>query len=476
MPRRRSQQQVSFVLDDSSEGVDPGSGVPEPARRERTRRPLTRTARRRRAARLVGLAVGLGTLGVAAAVVVTRDGAAQDDALQTLRSSEDRIFDLTYAPRAEWSVDRDEGEPFTVGDLLVIPGRSGTVGYDLGSGDERWRLDDLTRQVCAADQVRVEGTAEVSAFVCLGQGEEATAARLVSVDGAVVAEVEMDPRRGEAVAGPGGTVLQAARDETGVVVRSVDVRTGTAAWERRLTVREDAQDPLCATEGDAVRAVYRSGTVAVHGCGVLSYLTPGGQVVDEPPGMVQVIALGNGSYLRSSGTAVAGPVEAVSADGTVLWTNEGLVLGEGARDLLVPHLVLLDQGEALLAVHRDGTTAWTAPVAARQVLVRGADVVMVQTVDRETVALDATTGEERWRRAADPASGAVSYRVTGTFTDGFSALLVVPTAPGTSSVTALDLATGDVRWTQEHTGDPYELAAGGGRLLRIDEAQVTAFG
>ncbi|MFE4466019.1 PQQ-binding-like beta-propeller repeat protein [Oerskovia sp. NPDC056781] len=143
---------------------------------------------------------------------------------------------------------------------------------------------------------------------------------------------------------------------------------------------------------------------------------------------------------------------------------------------MAPHLVLLDQGETLLAVHRDGTTAWTAPVAARQVLVRGADVVLVQTVDRETVALDATTGEERWRRAAGPVSGAVSYRVTGTFTDGFSALLVVPTAPGTSSVTALDLATGDVRWTQEHTGDPYELVAGGGRLLRVDEAQVTAFG
>jgi len=462
------------VLDDSSEDVGPV--VPEPRRREQRGRPLDRSARRRRAALLVGLAAGLGVLGTAAAVVVTRDGAAHDDALETVRSSEGGIFDLAYAPRAEWSVDRDEGEPFTVGDLLVIPGRSGTVGYDLRSGDERWRLDDLTRQVCAADQVHAEGTAEVSAFVCLGQGEEATTARLVSVDGAVVAEVKVDPGRGEVVAGPGGTVLQATRDEAGAAVRSVDVRTGAVAWERRLTVRENVQDPLCATEGDAVRAVHRSGTVAVHGCGVLSYLTPGGQVVDEPPAMVQVTALGNGSYLRSSGTAVAGPVEAVSTDGTVLWRNEGLVLGEGARDLMAPHLVLLDQGETLLAVHRDGTTAWTAPVAARQVLVRGADVVLVQTADRETVALDATTGEEQWRRAAGPASGAVSHRVTGTFTDGFSALLVVPAAPGTSSVTALDLATGDLRWTQEHTGDPYELVAGGGRLLRIDGAEVTAFG
>ncbi|MFE4466018.1 hypothetical protein ACFRCR_12960 [Oerskovia sp. NPDC056781] len=316
MPRRRSQQQVVFMLDDSSEDVDPVD--PEPRRREQRGRPLDRSARRRRAALLVGLAAGLGVLGTAAAVVVTRDGAAQDDALETLRSSEGGIFDLAYAPRAEWSVDRDEGEPFTVGDLLVIPGRSGTVGYDLGSGDERWRLDDLTRQVCAADQEGVEGTPEASAFVCLGQGEDAPTARLVSVDGAVVAEVEVDPRRGEAVTGPGGTVLQATRDETGVVVRSVDVRTGTVAWERRLTVKEDAQGPLCATEGDAVRAVYRTGTVEVHGCGVLSYLTPGGLVVDEPSAMVQVTALGNGSYLRSSGTAVAGPAEAVSADGTVL--------------------------------------------------------------------------------------------------------------------------------------------------------------
>ncbi len=488
MPRRRSQQTVTFVLDDSPEGhaldVPDGHGSRDPAGGQGgpARKAGSPQARRRRAA----LVVGVAALGVALAVVLVNRPPTQDDTHEAIERTDAGVLDLSRAPRDLWSVPTDGGTPFVVDDLLVLPGRSGLAGFDVGTGTQRWRLDELAGQVCTASPEASAGRTDPAgpaagdesarSVVCLETAADRVTAQLVSLDGSVVAGVVLDPAAGTPTVGVGGVILQATRDAAGAVVRATDLRTGEAAWEQRLTVRETGAEWTCGTSyGEALRIDVRSGVAGVYGCGLLSFVTAGGLVLDEPVALTTVAALGDGTFLRSSGTALAGPVDAVAADGTVRWTSEGLVLEGGVSDRTASDLVLLDQGEALLALHPDGATAWTAQVAARQVLVRTADVVLVQTVDRETVALDPATGAERWRRAVGPLSDAVPQLVGGTAADRATAVLVGPAASAGYTVVALDLASGDVRWTQEHVGDPEVFQASQGRL-RSDRSAVTGLG
>ncbi|MNW69263.1 hypothetical protein D3C74_482320 [compost metagenome] len=85
------------------------------------------------------------------------------------------------------------------------------------------------------------------------------------------------------------------------------------------------------------------------------------------------------------------------------------------------------------------------------------------------------TGDERWRRVVGPLSDALPQRVGGTGADGATAILVGPAASGGYTVVALDQATGDVRWTQEHGGDPEAFLAADGRL-RFDRSAITGLG
>ena len=485
MPRRRSQQTVTFVLADSAEGndldapggPDPAGGQGGPARpARRGRSPQTR---RRRA----GLVLGVAAVGVALAVVLVDRASTQDDTHEAIERTDGGVLDLSHAPRDLWSVTTDGGTPFVVDDLLVVPGRSGLAGFDVGTGTESWRLDELAGQDCSASTESTAGSTESAVgdgtarfVVCLETAADEVTARLVSLDGSVVADGVLDLAAGTPTVGVGGVLLQASRDVAGAVVRATDVRTGEVAWEQRLTVRESGLEWTCeGSVGGVLRTEVRSGVVTVFGCGVWSFLTADGLVVDEPLALTTVAALGDGTFLRSSGTAVAGPADALVADGTVRWTSEGLLLEGGAHHGTTQDLILLDQGDALLALHPGGATAWTAQVAARQVLVRTADVVIVQSIDRETVALDALTGDERWRRVVGPLSDALPQRVGGTGADGATAILVGPAASGGYTVVALDQATGDVRWTQEHGGDPEAFLAADGRL-RFDRSAITGLG
>ena len=408
---------------------------------------------------------------------------------EALRRTDGGVLDLSYAPRNLWSVDRDGAVPFAVGDLLVLPGRTGLVGLDLETGAQRWRVDELAGQVCAGlergavapagnEAAASAEPATATTFVCLdGEDPAAITARLVSVDGAIVAETELDPAAESVNLGPEGAVLQAGRDDAGAMVRAIDVRSGETRWEQRLTVRDASQDPRCDQLGDAVPVRLEAGVVGVLGCGLQSFVSADGHLIDEPSGMVQISALGNGSYLRSSSTAVGGPVEAIGPDGAVLWTSEGLVLEGGARDVTAPHLVLLDQGDTLHAVHPDGTSAWSAEVAARQVLVESSQVVLVRSLAHEVVALDVATGVERWRWNTGPAMASEAFpEIVGTFTDGATAVLVVPVGVGESKAVALVLETGEVRWSQDQVGDRPFLEATGGYLLRVEGSEVTVLG
>lgn len=427
--------------------------------------------------------VGVAVVGVALAVLLVHRPSTQDDTHEAIETTDGGVRDLSRAPRDLWSVPTDGGTPFVVGDLLVLPGRSGLAGFDVGTGNQLWRLDELAGHACTASPGASDAPAGPAAgdgparvIVCLETAADQVTAQLVSLDGSVVAGGVLDLAAGAPTVGFGGSVLQASRDDAGAVVRAADLRTGEVAWEQRLTVREEGLEWACGSRDvDALRIDVRSGVALVYGCGVASYVTADGLLLDEPVGLTTVAALGDGTFLRSSGAAVAGPVDALAADGTVRWTSEGLVLVGGVSDGTTPDLVLLDQGEALLALHPDGATAWTAQVAARQVLVRTADAVIVQTVDRETVSLDPATGAERWRRAVGPLSDAVPQRVGGTVADAATAVLVAPSVSGGYTVVALDLASGDVRWTQEHGGDPETFQTTHGRL-RFDRSAVTGLG
>ncbi|WP_165350378.1 PQQ-binding-like beta-propeller repeat protein [Xylanimonas protaetiae] len=178
--------------------------------------------------------------------------------------------------------------------------------------------------------------------------------------------------------------------------------------------------------------------------------------------------------------AVAGWTTRVQRDdGTVVGVVDGAVRAPLATDGS-PADVLLTDTHGLTGVDpADTSELWNQPGAHPQPLVR-ADGVVVVAFETSVVAVDARTGRELWRKDAFLADVRGELLATA-FTDGRRAVIAeqvgdLPAdgAPGTLRLRALDLATGDVTWSEEKTA-PVPQAVGG-RLYELSDDAVTALG
>ncbi|WP_406507369.1 protein kinase domain-containing protein [Streptomyces sp. NBC_00212] len=238
------------------------------------------------------------------------------------------------------------------------------------------------------------------------------------------------------VAGGGVAAVRALPDGTGTV----------AAPEQPAAAQFRPWNVQLATKGDGNRTAFCS---ADAGGGALYCAAPGVTVarLDALSGKVLWSTAGGGGQLLSEDLAP------VAAGGRVL------VRAPGGGSLRA-----YDAGT--------GKPVWSADVSAYSGVHPAGATVLLATADGHVTALNSVTGKESWRKAV---GGPRSQWVVPADGKG-AAFVATPSADGRStSVTALDPATGSVRWQARADGRLRPVAADGKAvfLLATDPSGFT---
>lgn len=546
------------LVPDEGQGHDPDDGpLPDaepapPTFLERVRA----WPRRRVVAGLVVAAVVVAAGGVASTVVERQRVAA-------LRTAPGGVADLGDPPATGWSVDVLNGTPLTVlGGMVVVmgysqesdstPGDSGGVSdvqlraIDPADGSEAWRRSYVGNWNCGPTPNYTMSRlvlATTDSLVCVGESENPTV-QVIDAAGDVVAErkLEGDDVRVPAAeggllrlehVGEAGPLPEVIGDETsgyrldGPVIAPdmhltmEDAATGTVRWETTVESLPTGPDNWyqCVTWGEdgtgEPEITPTSGgfynwandsLVVVGACGVDAAFTPSGNRLDVPSGTPDdessfdgmggyemVMRSVDGYYARPAEVDQYGrynqssqaPWDVIDAEGTVLRSLPGQVAEPWATDGSHPKIVISNTEGGLAAFRMsDGEKLWgDAFVSPTGVLVRTRDLALLVTGDRELVALDLESGERRWTAeldAEDPMMwGDAAGIVRAAFTDGRVAVVVTPGmgVPGPPTWTAYDLGSGEVVWTWETElgGDSFGFTVDG-RMLNWDYQTLTGLG
>lgn len=246
---------------------------------------------------------------------------------------------------------------------------------------------------------------------------------------------------------------------------------------------------------DAFGAQIGTDLVEIWGCGVWAAVTPDGALLrtQEASGPDATVSLGGDRYALAT-TDVSG--EAPSR--TVLLASDGTTLGEIPGYVSSPlttdgvdgtMLFGVDaSGSHLRSYAADGSQRWDVVVSpetsATEFLAQVAGTVLTSTWTGSFRALDLATGEERW--TWDPAEvlEEASYEggyVARVFTDGRSLLLPLYGDDGAVELASIDATSGELGWSGSLAdvtgpGDPTILIAVGGHLLAVTPRGVTGLG
>ncbi|MCL1872334.1 MAG: PQQ-like beta-propeller repeat protein [Promicromonosporaceae bacterium] len=377
-----------------------------------------------------------------------------------------------------------------------------------------------------------------AAFLAVGPG-----GTLVLVD--VVGGPDQAPqvRDGDAAPSPDGSISPVLASPLVVHDRRIrleDAATGAALWTTTVPGSTfpagAALGPECIPDGAfpgsaavvaagdpaGVSAMYdRSGAIAWYStCGVEvtfdlgtgAVLAARATVDPVDQGMASPVRpLGGGAYAVEDASAGTTASVRIGADGGVstTWSAKpggepvvhvfrpgGLAAGEVAGTVVLPRStdgseddVLMTIGTAGTSVYDPVTTArrWTDPRPAAQLLVRGADELVMST-GSDLTALDPSTGAQRWRTVPWNPVGTQSggplglSGIVAVYTDGRRAVLVEaldddgrsPDSTIDRRWTAIDLTTGAREWRATVGGSvPMAIA---GHLVRFDADAVVGMG
>ncbi|GAB2463648.1 hypothetical protein [Xylanimonas ulmi] len=512
----------------------------------------------------VVLALAVGAAG-AAAVLRDREREA------TLRAAPGGVADLSQPIHERWSstIGGEEAGAglwpiAALGDVVVLAETRGDLdgppslaardgresrtvlhGLDLDTGAERWQAPLDAEASCGTGpgdlgQSRLT-IGRVTQVVCVvGAGQDATVA-VVDADGQVTTRVPdgLDEHT-TLLPGPRGTLVRVRQlgdppegvelvvdtamgwrlnhefQPPDVQVSAEDALTGEARWDTRIeadVVDEGSNWWSCTTWDGAGEPRFDGRTVAASTadqgmrlwmCGVDVVLTASGRVAHQHPvgeasfaGMLMVSALTDGGLGisvsadggwdgRTSSTVVVGDDggEVMRLPGGVLdpWATDGtggvVVGGEGAQGAGV---IVMRDATSLIGVGADGAQRWAVPDRPRSegALVRAAGVMLLAGGSGEMWAVDLGTGETRWTAPLPgvPGSGGTWGYARGAWTDGTVAVLRTPGAADgaePTAWTAYDLRTGAVVWRLDGADadalvpSQSECAAVAGRLLCSD--------
>ncbi|MCB7136003.1 outer membrane protein assembly factor BamB family protein [Cellulosimicrobium marinum] len=312
--------------------------------------------------------------------------------------------------------------------------------------------------------------------------------------------------QGDVLALDEGTGMPPVQGEPAAAVVAVqDVASGGLRWAAAVEATEPGGEGYecvqwtTSDDGDEMTvdldqlwAATTDGVVHLNGCGVRASFTEDGVRADDPASSLDLaFPLGDG-YLRdasggstlyggsngffdSSGAPVLSAV--LDAAGEVVWEADGLILPPRATDGR-SDLWFVSSGTDLAAHSADGALLWEDGTTGSPdtVLVATAETVVVRAPMR-IIGLDAETGVERWSldRSDDPELA--SFEVGQAFTDGQTALFALSGAmDGGSSLMAVDLMDGTVRWTTESSTETWGYLSVAGRLVGFGEQGVVGLG
>lgn len=251
------------------------------------------------------------------------------------------------------------------------------------------------------------------------------------------------------------------------VVLGLDATTGTTRWRHELSTGISAQAGAvfaapAADEGDVLVGHQRS--LAVLG----SDGSPAWSVDPVPEGAdsqtAAALAIGDGIAVGTFNRALGGMIAWDRTTGKRLWSYAGSeTIAINASPVIGPDAIYIVNGaDTVTAIDHQGTPQWSTslddtgfewgnatvgtPALARRILV-------VPTLYRDLVALDATTGVELWRHAAE-AGPLRTTHYRSAREAGYAASPVITgdivwAVDTSGALTALELATGRRVWSIE---------------------------
>lgn len=403
--------------------------------------------------RRVAAVVGVIAVGVAVTVAVTRPGG--DDAPRpplptglagATSSLDEPLHELWRADDVYWVIAADD-------QVVAVGARSGHPAirvYDAASGDLVWQRDGARDESCIASDDATEVICTVASAVEDAAGPIAEGpADVVVLDvrnGAEVGRTELPAPVLGTEPLPGGDVLLVWADAVGVVHAE---RWGPGPGPRWVA---DA-------EADALARIQAGGLVVRVAGERLWFGAAGSPARDLGTGAPVAAGVPAGAPAWMTTTLPdGGRVDRVvegrgerahvfAPDGVELFAVDGVLLEPSASDG-APHDVLVFQlargssgasGDVVGLDAATGAEQWRTHIRGTpEVAVRVADAVVLNTSGR-VVTLDAATGRTLWD------SSTSSWHALSV-TDGRT-LLVRTEAPDGAELTAVDLATGDSRWS-----------------------------
>ncbi|MEU2199744.1 PQQ-binding-like beta-propeller repeat protein [Isoptericola sp. NPDC019482] len=536
---RRAEPMTTFELvpDDELEDA-PGTTPDEEPTDGRRRTGRRRTALRDRAVarwralpRRGRVAVAAGT----AVVVVAATAAAVTPGLLDARAERLRaeavqgmpgvVGDLSDPVETTWSL--PEGSSLAAvlpGGVLAVTGSDGVRAVDAATGDVVWEHPFDDAATCGPTPwTAVDWSAPVDSVVCV---EDLSRVTVLDADGTVVSERELDllepvdapgeddagvsswsqvlPAAGRTVAvldqespvnevpwregDDAASLLRTLRDAgwhdpslriidavTGEVRAEVSVRLTEGALEE-CGVVEDGQGGRTVAPQPWVDATPSSTTLGL--CGLTRAVTPTGESIDIGDDWQSLVAEPDGGYL------VPGETSAIlDAHGERRATIHGLAVTPTIdTEPSAPRLALLGadgSAPALAAFGTGDVPAWSVSIDPLTTpLARVGDTIVLAD-DSSVMALDARTGDRRWRLAglldADPEEGET---VTGVVTDGTRLLLAISPNTWTDDdgagvprrLVALDLRDGSTTWERAGRGMVSGLFSADGNPVSVGSA------
>jgi outer membrane protein assembly factor BamB len=534
MPRPDKQESVVFdLVEDNGPGdapevdVETATSLP-PAFLPRLPRPSRRT-----------WVIAAAAVAVVAVTVASLDLVRDQRRAELMRTSSIGVASLAGPPEETWTVPFDvpagqdsgayQGQPVVVMDGLLVlppasradhpadpatgmfealPGFTGVVAVEPGSGEVAWRVPVEESPVCGPTGYDASVSAEV--LVCVHGPDDARQVLSIRPDGATRSR-PLDLAEGEqAFPGPDGMVVRTVRtgapvgyvacDDSGncppseldegreLLVTAEDAGTGAERWTSTVefdqTLSESCQTWLqngdvpspddLVFDPDLTSVNVGAESVSVGGCGVSATLSVTGVRLDLAADVVAsaevwVTELGSGRFAvqgETAGTVV------VDADGETLRTLDGWVQsGRTAPDAPGDQwFVTRPSGTGFAAVREDGSEAWTALEGAHLALA-ARDVVVVNR-GNGLMGLDRATGAALWTWTDDESRGLANFR---TLTDGetVAAQYLPQGGTGEGVLVALDLTTGEQLWDVPMAGS---AVAVDGHLVEFTSAGLRGLG
>ncbi|MDO8145802.1 PQQ-binding-like beta-propeller repeat protein [Isoptericola sp. 178] len=445
--------------------------------------------------------VGVTTVAVvgAAAGIAAFDARADAAHAEHMAAMPGGVADLSAPLHETWRVETDDGVLAVLPDGVVAT-RDGAdvLGVDGATGDEVWRHELGALAECGS---RTTGAAVTPSetLVCVHGAGERTAT-VLDATGVVLGERDLgfanwgreiwDLDAPQILPAQDGTIAVLERATHGLAldptdpvaelararseghwqdptVRVEDALTGQVRGEATLELRTAEDLAGCATSDgpDGSSTLHVAPTLWVWGgevhlsvCRESVALSPDGER-SEPVRYPSV----DGGFLQP----VEGGTRVVDASGDVERTIPGAVLETAVVDGTTgPRLVLVEEGR--LAGVGDGDRLWTADaeeVRVHSYLARADGVAVLLFDDGAVSAVDLGTGDVRWTR--DDLSPGDHGGVHGAATDGSIALLTVTGGPQTDLV-AVDLDDGRTVWSTTVDARYGSVSVVAGRPVLVD--------